>query len=69
MRSHPSFVAALAFILLCLTSCGGSDDEGGACVSGIGVSARCREDFTSGQCQLINAEFHAGKTCASLGFR
>jgi hypothetical protein len=69
MRSNLRFIAAVVFILVSLPGCGGDDDEGGACVSGTGVSAQCRDDYSSGQCQLINAEFHAGTTCAALGFR
>jgi hypothetical protein len=69
MRSNLSFVTFAALLLAVLAGCGGDDDESGACVSGTGVSAACRDDYSSGQCQLINAQYHVGKSCRDLGFR
>jgi hypothetical protein len=55
---------------LALSACGGGDPATGACVRGTGVGATCGDDFTAGQCSLINGNaFHEGKTCKDLGFR
>ena len=70
MHSTPSFLAVIALLVTSLAGCGGDANEHGACVRGTGVSASCGDDFTSGQCTLVNGSaFHEGRTCKDLGFR
>jgi hypothetical protein len=59
----------LLFILMTtiiLSSCSG--DKKGSCVVGTGITASCGDDFTSGQCSLINGSFYEEQTCSDLGF-
>lgn len=54
-------------LALLMASCG--NQQKGACVRGTGVAANCGDDFTAGQCSLINGTaFYPGKTCQQLGF-
>jgi hypothetical protein len=49
-----------------LSSCSG--DKKGSCVVGHGITASCGDDFTSGQCSILNGRFYEGTTCSDLGF-
>ena len=69
MRSILRIFAVIAIAIGPLTSCGGGGNEQGACVRGTGVSASCGDDFTSGQCGLVNGTFYESKSCKDLGFR
>ncbi|MCW5635371.1 MAG: hypothetical protein KIT17_18685 [Rubrivivax sp.] len=62
-------LAAPAAVALTLGACGG-DPPTGACVSGSGRTASCGDDFTHGQCNLINGDrWYEGRTCSDLGYR
>jgi hypothetical protein len=59
-----ALLASSALIL----SCGGSDPKG-ACVSGSGIGSHCGDDFTAGQCDMVNGDhWYEGKTCKDLGY-
>lgn len=49
---------------LLLPACG--DDTKGACIPRASPQA-CGDDYTSGQCDLLNGDFYPGKTCKDLG--
>jgi len=55
-------------ILFVIIACPKSDDKG-ACVRGSGITAGCGDDFTKGECSMINGSFHEGDSCSDLGFR
>jgi hypothetical protein len=50
-----------------MAGCGGGDDDG-ACLRGSGITQSCGDDFTSGQCDIVNGRFSEGNSCADLGF-
>ena len=52
--------------VIVLSGCG--DDEKGACVWGSGIGAKCWDDYTSGQCSMMNGSLHVGKKCSDFGF-
>jgi len=65
MTSRPGWCALLlgaAFFLL--PACG--HDEKGACVPRAAPDA-CGDDYTSGQCDVMNGDFHPGKKCSDIG--
>ncbi|MBK8167660.1 MAG: hypothetical protein IPK64_17070 [bacterium] len=66
IRSVSLLVLALVLPLLFVAGCG--DDETGACTWGSGYSGRCWEDFTAGQCDMMNGDLHLGATCADFGY-
>lgn len=69
VKARGNGVIALFLALCLLVACGG-DPPKGACVRGSGVTASCGDDFTAGQCELVNGDtFHEGRTCRDLGFR
>lgn len=52
---------AVVFILaMGLVACGGGGNTKGACTH---PAAGCGDDFTKGECSLINGNFHPGATC------
>ncbi len=51
-----------------LFGCGSDSDSKGACVRGSGITAGCGDDFTKGECDMINGDFHKGDSCEDLGF-
>ena len=54
--------------ILSLSINGCEDDNKGACVTGSGIGRRCGDNYTHGQCELINGTLYLGQTCAELGF-
>ena len=63
-------VSVSVLLALAQAACGGGGNPTGACVRGSGVSASCGDDFSSGQCTVVNGSgFYEGKTCKDLGFR
>ena len=63
-------IAAVLVACAAVVACGGGSPATGACVSGSGATARCGDDYTQAQCNLVNGEhFYEGRTCKDLGFR
>lgn len=70
MRTALARILSLVAMMIALGSCGGGgDNDKGACVRGTGISSTCGDDFTAGQCDLVNGTFHGNKSCSDLGFR
>jgi len=67
MMKRSIAVACLAPLLIVLLG-GCGDDEKGACTWGSGISGRCWDDFTSGQCNTMNGTLHLDATCADYGY-
>ena len=59
-RSTSILLGGLSIVVL---SC---NPPPGACTVGSGITRSCGDDFTSGQCGLINGTFYEGLTCADL---
>lgn len=61
---------AVRFILLCLVGLTvgttGCHPAQGACLVGSGITRSCGEDYTGGQCSIINGTFYEGASCADL---
>ena len=60
--------ATLISILFVAYGCGSSSSDDGACTRGSGITRSCGDDFSRGECDLINGTFHEDRTCADLGF-
>jgi hypothetical protein len=61
-RSTRRLVLAAALTLV-LAACG---SEKGACVPRANPMA-CGENYTEGECNLINGDHYPGKSCADIG--
>ena len=55
---------AVACLALLFAGCG--DDEKGACIPRASPQS-CGDDYTSGECDLMNGDFYPNKTCEELG--
>jgi hypothetical protein len=67
MLRRISLSSIALFLALAQLAC--DDNPTGACITGTGLTAHCGDDFTAGQCALVNGdEFFEGKTCKELGF-
>lgn len=60
-RGSSRRVLTVMFLILALASCGGGGGKKGTCTNAGG----CGDDFTHGQCSLINGTFHAGASCVT----
>ena len=57
----------LFLTLLICAGCGGGSE--GACTRGSGVTQTCGDDFTSGQCGIVNGTYRGdGTKCSDIGF-
>jgi hypothetical protein len=59
------FVLAVLTTIL-ITACGDGGEKG-ACIPRANPFA-CGNDFTAGQCDMMNGKFYPGQTCADLGY-
>lgn len=60
------FVTVFCFLFFTgtLFVCGCSDsDDNGACE----ISTGCGDDFTAGECNIMNGDFYEGLTCDEIG--
>lgn len=65
-----STLIIIGLMISCFSlGCDNSSNDKGACVRGSGITAGCGDDFTKGECDMINGDFEKGATCEELGFR
>ena len=55
-------------MLILLSGCGGNDSDRGACIWGSGIGSGCWDDYTPGQCNMMNGTLYKGKSCSDYGY-
>lgn len=67
MIKQIAFISILLLFSLVVPGCGDGGDKG-ACVPKAAPYS-CGDDFTAGECDLMNGTFYSGKSCSAIGFR
>jgi len=63
-RRSWSWLFAVVLLAVAASACG--DDTKGACIPRASPQS-CGDDYTSGECDLMNGDFYPNKTCEELG--